>query len=391
MCGIFGVAGPCFNPSVIDATATLDVMAHRGPDGRGVWRGDGVFLGHLRLAIIDLSERGLQPMRDERRNITLTYNGEIYNYLELRRELETTGIVFQSDSDTEVILKGYGAWGVAVLERLNGMFALALHDARRGTLLLARDHAGIKPLYYAIDHDRSLHFASEIKGLPVHLRQACDERRVGEYLYFGTNHSDHTLLLHVSKILPGTFVEYTIASGTLTQHRYWHLPAPAGKTALQFGHSGHGDDLVVQLRALIHDAVGRQLVSDRPAGVFLSGGVDSSAIACLAAKGHGRTLDMFTARFRTSIDDTDVRLAERLSTELGCHHHVIDIDDQINIGLVDNLLAQFDGPFADAAAIPLTLLCHALPPELKVILQGDGGDELVAITMFPDLVNSCLM
>lgn len=376
MCGIFGAAGSKLDPSAIDAAAILEAMAHRGPDGRGIWRGDGVLLGHLRLSIIDLSERGHQPMRDGRHNATLTYNGEVYNYLELRRELEATGVVFRSDSDTEVILKGYGVWGSAVLERLNGMFALALHDSNRGILLLARDHAGIKPLYYAIDHDKSLYFASEIKGLPAHLRQARDERRVGEYLYFGANHGDHTLLQRVRKLLPGTFAEYTIATGEMIQQRYWRLPPPSGSPTVRSGQAGQGDDPVARLRALIHDAVGRQLVSDRPVGVFLSGGVDSSAIACVAAKGHGQPLDMFTARFHSAMDDTDVRLAARLSAELGCPHYVIDIDDRVNVGLVDDHLAHFDGPFADAAAIPLTLLSHALPPDMKVILQGDGGDEL---------------
>ena len=373
MCGIFGAAGSSLDAATIDADSILAALAHRGPDGCGVWTGPGVLLGHLRLAIIDLSERGRQPMRDEPRDVTLTYNGEVYNYLELRRELEATGVAFASDSDTEVILAGYGVWGVGVFARLNGMFALVLHDARTDTLLLARDHAGIKPLYYAIDGEGSLHFASEIKGIPSALLGDPDESRVGEYLYFGANHAEETLFGGVRRILPGTYAAYKRSTGELTHHRYWRLPEPVAMPVA--GNAGEGDH-ATRLRTLLHEAVGRQLVSDRPVGVFLSGGVDSSAIACIAANGHGRKLDMFTARFRSAPDDTDVRLAARLSKQLGCPHHVIDIDDRVSLALVDELLDQFDGPFADAAAIPLTLLSRALPADMKVILQGDGGDEI---------------
>lgn len=374
MCGIFGAIGPLLDVDAINVESTLSTMAHRGPDGRGVWSGSGVLLGHLRLAIIDLTERGHQPMRDDQRGVTLTYNGEVYNYRELRRELEAAGVAFASESDTEVILAGYIAWGVGIFERINGMFAIALHDARNDTLLLARDHAGIKPLYYAVDLDGCLYFASEIKGIPQRLRGVRDDRRMGEYLYFGTNHIEHTLLEGINKLLPGTYAIYDHATTKLTHHRYWSLPVPVARRKVLSPKTT--DDLTTRLRALLHAAVGRQLISDRPVGVFLSGGVDSSAIACVAAKGHGRKLDMFTARFRSSPDDTDVRLAAQLSTQLGCPHHVIDIDDHVDLTLVDDLLDQFDGPFADAAAIPLTLLSHALPRDMKVILQGDGGDEL---------------
>ena len=375
MCGIFGAAGPHLNPADVDARASLQAMAHRGPDGHGLWSGPSVLLGHLRLAIIDLSERGRQPMRDAERGVTLSFNGEIYNFLEIRAQLEREGVKFNSDSDTEVLLEAYCAWGAGVFPRLNGMFAVAIHDAAREVLTLARDHVGIKPLYYVFDDRGNLHFSSEIKGIRRDLRQDLNQDSVGEYLYYGTNHGAATLYRGVFKVLPGTYSEFAIATGDLTHVRYWQLPSAQSCEAGRLRQAAAAGK-VGALTTLLHSAVGRQLVSDRPVGVFLSGGVDSSAIACIAANGHGRNLDMFTARFSSAKDDTDVRIASRLSKELRCPHHVVDIDDLVTIDLVDEMIGQFDGPFADAAAIPLSLLSRALPAEMKVILQGDGGDEL---------------
>lgn len=375
MCGIFGAAGPSLVVETYDPNAVLEALAHRGPDGVGVWTGDKVVIGHLRLAIIDLSDRASQPMLEASPRTVLSFNGEIYNYLELRDELTEFGWKFESESDTEVILKGYLQWGSKVFRRLNGMFAIAIYDREQEKLLLARDHAGIKPLYYARDSENALHFASEVKGLPADIRDKIDIARISEYFYFGAIHEDGTLLAGVSKVLPGAVVCFDVASGELHQDHYWELPCVAELPTRQ-GLKKKLRSEVSGLRSLLIEAVGRQLVSDRPVGVFLSGGVDSSAIACIAAEFHGRKLDMFTARFRSAEDDTDVRKSAELCRYLGCQHHVLEIDDRVTVRNVDAMLDSFDGPFADAAAIPLTLLSQSLPQEIKVILQGDGGDEV---------------
>ena len=375
MCGIFGAAGPSLVAETYDPNAALEALAHRGPDGAGVWVGDRVVIGHLRLAIIDLSDRASQPMPEATRNTVLSFNGEIYNYVELRDELTRLGWKFESESDTEVILKGYCQWGSKVFGRLNGMFALAIYDGDQKKLLLARDHAGIKPLYFARDSTGTLHFASEIKGLPAGVRSQIETARISEYFYFGSIHDEGTLVAGVRKVLPGSVLCFDVLSGGLRQDRYWELPCPDERPVRDIPKKKLKAELS-GLRSLLIDAVGRQLVSDRPLGVFLSGGVDSSAIACIAAEYHGRKLEMFTARFRSARDDTDVRKAAELCKFLGCQHHVLEIDDRISVRNIDLMLDSFDGPFADAAAIPLTLLSQAIPQETKVILQGDGGDEI---------------
>lgn len=371
MCGILGIAGNIGAEDVVLLRERLQKLRHRGPDACGLWHSAHVAMAHSRLAIIDLSERASQPMSSADGDVVISFNGEIYNFVELRSELQRQGHDFRSSSDTEVVLNGYLAWGEGVFEKLNGMFALALFDARNQTLLLVRDQYGIKPLYYTRQRSGSLAFASEIKALRTEGDRLNDER-VGEYMYYGTVHGSDTLYRGIHQLRPGTLLRYDVVKDGVDTRSYWSQPLPGARQATG-PVSMPAEKMLVEL---FHEAVGRQLVSDRPVGIFLSGGVDSSAIACSAVQHHGKDIALITARFTDGANTSDVTLSQRLARDLGCKHYVIDIDREVNLALVDRMIDTFDGPFADAAAIPLMILADSLPNEIKVVLQGDGGDEI---------------
>jgi asparagine synthase (glutamine-hydrolysing) len=375
MCGIAGFTDfkgrmPADQADAVLARMTR-ILAHRGPDAEGRMRAGPVALGHRRLSIIDL-ETGAQPMSAEDGRHTLVYNGEVYNYLELRAEMEAHGHVFRTHSDTEVVLRRLILDGPRALQRFNGMFALALWDRDRERLLLVRDRLGVKPLYYARTDEGEWAFASEMKALLQHPgvpRRVCP-LSVSKYFSFGYIPAPHTIYEGVFKLEPGAWMEIG-REGARTE-RYWDIPLednPVSPSSL--------DERAEDLRELLRDAVVKRLRSDVPLGVFLSGGIDSSSIVALAAPAVSGRLRTFTVGFEDATHDESphaARVAERFGTEHVCER--LSADRALD--LLPAALDTLDEPFADASILPTWLLSRFTAASVKVALGGDGGDELFA-------------
>ena len=372
MCGIAGIfhletAKPV-DPARL--TAMTDAMIHRGPDGSGVWTAPGVGFGHRRLSIIDL-EGSPQPMPTADEAFTIVFNGEIYNYADLRAELQARGHVFRTAGDTEVILNGYREWGAGILPRLNGMFAFAIHDARNQTLFMARDRLGVKPLFHARLPDGSLIFASELKGLLAHpaLRREPDLTAIEDYLAFGYVPDDACLVAGVQKLAAGHVL--TITRGKpMPQPQCWWDVDFSGRSNAREG------DLKEELRALLHDAVRLRMVSDVPVGAFLSGGVDSSTVVAMMAELSRSPVQTCSIGFDVAaLDETAYadRIAERFATDH--RKRMVAADD---FAALDVLAQAFDEPFADASALPTWRVCQLARETVTVALSGDGADEAFA-------------
>ncbi len=369
MCGIAGILyrerGRTVDEQVLGRMT--DALTHRGPDDRGTWVEPGVGLGHRRLSIIDLVS-GHQPMAGAGGQLWLTYNGEIYNYLELRAELRAEGRVFATQSDTEVLLQCYEARGEACLAQLNGMFAFALWDRRRRRLLAARDHLGIKPLYYYADGETFL-FASEIKSLfqYPHLRAELDPEALQDYLDLQYCLGDMTLFKGIKRLLPGHYLAWE--AGQLSIGKFWDV---------EFAPQEHYDEaqFVPQLTALLGDAVRLQLRSDVPVGTHLSGGLDSSAIACLAARQLGAPLQVFTGGFRDHARYDESAYARLVAEELGAVYHEVFPSAGDLAASFGKLIHYLDEPIAGAAVFPQYFLSELASRHVKVVLGGQGGDEI---------------
>jgi asparagine synthase (glutamine-hydrolysing) len=368
MCGIAGGGG-------IEAAAVeraLEAIAHRGPDGRGQWisADRSVVLGHRRLSIIDLSSAASQPMVCRRTGNVVTFNGEIYNYRELRSELGALGWAFATASDTEVALAAYGQWGLACFSRFNGMFALGIFDAAARTLVLARDRVGKKPIYYA-QQGQAFAFASELKAvlhcLPA-LPREVDVEALKTYADLGYIPSPLSVFRRIRKLPPATLATLDLQSGDLKLERYWRLPMPDPR--LQ-----QVEEAAEELDHLLRDAVRLRLQSDVPVGVFLSGGVDSSLVAAVCAK-QAPDLGALTVKFADSAYD-ESEIARKVAGWIGLPHSVIQAEPSSAADLA-RLARQFDEPFADSSLVPTHLVSRAARQKFKVALSGDGGDELFA-------------
>lgn len=372
MCGIAGLFYPAARRPVDPArlAGMTDALAHRGPDGSGYWTAPGVGFGHRRLSIIDV-EGSPQPMRSADERLTVTFNGEIYNFAELRAELQGRGARFLTDGDTEVLLHGYAAWGPAMLERLNGMFAFAIHDAAGDTLFLARDRFGVKPLHYAMLADGALAFASELKGLLAHplLKRDISARAVEDFMALGYVPDDACIVEGVAKLPAGHF---------LLLERGRPVPAPTCWWQLDFSQRATGRiaDLEAELLHRMGVAVRRRMVADVPLGAFLSGGVDSSAVVALMAEASRGAVETCTIGFDAAGHDEsgEARLiADRFATRH--RQRTVSADD---FGLLDTLTAAFDEPFADASAIGTYRVSELAREQVTVALSGDGADEAFA-------------
>jgi asparagine synthase (glutamine-hydrolysing) len=373
MCGIAGIFHVDV-PKPVDPArveAMTDALAHRGPDGSGVWTAPGVGFGHRRLAIIDLTDAGAQPMLTPDRRVAITYNGEIYNFREVRAELEAQGHVFCSESDTEVILAAWRQWGPDCLSRLNGMFALALYDAGQDLLFLARDRLGVKPLYFAELADGALIFASELKGLLVHprLRRTPSPQAIEDYLAFGYVPDDACIIEGVRKLPAGHH---------LTVRRGRPVPASVSWWDVDFSETDRRsakvleEELVDRLRA----AVRSRMVSDAPLGAFLSGGVDSSAVVAFMAEASREAVETCAIGFdRADHDETEY--ADAVARRFATRHRsrTVASDD---FGLIDTLVGAFDEPFADASALGTYRVSELAREKVTVALSGDGADEAFA-------------
>jgi asparagine synthase (glutamine-hydrolysing) len=372
MCGICGIydlqSSEDLDRTVRRMTKTI---AHRGPDGEGIFVGEGVALGHRRLSIIDLSSAGSQPMTLGA--ATVVYNGEAYNFPQLRRELESLGHEFRGHSDTEVLLHAYEAWGFGGLERLEGIFAFALWDAARRRLILMRDRLGIKPLFYGWQDGR-LTFGSEIKAVLAGgaVGRDLDDQALMEYLWYGNAFEDRTIYRDVRTLQPGW--RLVIEDGRTRVEPWWNIEAwLAGARTETNLH-----DATIAVRDAVDIAVARQLVSDVPVGLFLSGGLDSSSIAASAAIAGGRRLSSFSVAFDYDKGVNELPKARRVAETLGLDHHELQVRGNALEEVIAALVDIHDEPFADAANIPLYLLARELRGEIKVVLQGDGGDEMFA-------------
>ncbi len=372
MCGIAGIFHFA-TPKPVDPLRVermCDAMAHRGPDGRGVWTAPGVGLGHRRLSIIDVAGSP-QPMASSDGRAMLVFNGEIYNYRELREELRGCGAQFHTDGDSEVILAAWQRWGPNCLPRLHGMFAFAIYDLTERTLFLARDRLGVKPLFYAALSDGSLAFASELKGLLAHplLRRELDPLAIEDYLTWGYVPDHRSILQGVHKLAAG--------HSLLLRHNT-SLPDPAQWWDVSFAERrmGRAADFEAELLHLLRQAVSSRMVADVPLGAFLSGGVDSSSVVALMAETSREPVKSCSIGFEdAALDESSYasRVAQRFATDH--RSRIVSTDDFEHVGA---LAGMFDEPFADASALPTWRVCQLARESVTVALSGDGADEAFA-------------
>lgn len=372
MCGIAGLFYPAVAKPVEPARLRVmgDAMAHRGPDGSGEWTAPGVGFAHRRLSIIDVAGSP-QPMVDAAARYAIVFNGEIYNYRDLRAELQGRGRVFASEGDTEVLLQGYAEWGPSLLDRLNGMFAFAIHDAKTQSLFLARDRLGVKPLHYVELADGALAFASELKGLMAHplLRRVPDVRAVEDFLALGYVPDDACLLSGVKKLPAGHFLLVERGKAVPRPRRWWDV---------SFADRASGSAAILQeeLLSRLRDGVTSRMVADVPLGAFLSGGVDSSAVVALMAEASRQAVRTCTIGFEEAGHDERsyaALVAARFATDH--RERVVRSDD---FALIDTLVHAFDEPFADASALATYQVCALARENVTVALSGDGADEALA-------------
>ena len=379
MCGIAGFLSG--NTSLERARAVGEAMAesirHRGPDDLGIEvaprRHGAVVLAHRRLAIIDLSPAGHQPMSNEDGSVQVILNGEIYNFERLRPQL-IDDHKFRSRADTEVVVHGYEQWGEGVVEKLDGMFALALWDAKKENLLLARDRFGKKPLFYARD-EQGFYFASEIKAiLAAGFKAEMAAEALPEYLALGYVPTPNTMFRGIYRLPPAS---YAVIDSSLAcePRRYWDWPMP-GRSGQAF--KGSEDDARGELGRVLSEAVRKRLMSDVPLGVLLSGGVDSTAVALYAQKHTATPIRTFTVGFDGDSAHDERPFATVVAETLGTNHTASVLEARATPALIETLLHHHDEPFGDSSALPTYLVSAEARRHVTVVLNGDGGDELFA-------------
>ena len=389
MCGIAGIVprdgGSIANAQRLETMlqAMQESMAHRGPDGDGVWAAPDrrVGLAHRRLAIVDLSDQALQPMADADGAVVVTYNGEIYNHMDLRRELIAAGRRFRTDhSDTEVIVHGYAEWGIGgLLERLDGMFAFGVWDARRGRLTLARDRIGIKPLYFT-RAGGDFRFASEIKAILAdpNVPRDVEPAAVNHYLSFMVAPAPLTMFKGIYKLPAGTFMEVE-ADGRMRAQRYWD--ALPGRGIAEGETAGLSEADLERfytdgVRTRLEAAIEKRMMSDVPFGVFLSGGIDSSANVALMSRMMERPVDTFTVGYKDHERLNELKYADRVARMFKTNHHEVLIDEADMVGYLDDLVHHQDEPISDWVCVPLYFVSKlARDSGVPVVQVGEGSDE----------------
>ncbi len=366
MCGICG--------GVTDYNLNIEEMVnsikHRGPDFQGVYKDDTIYLGHARLSILDLSKDANQPMVESNRDYVLVYNGEIYNFKDIRETLYSLGYKFKTNSDTEVILKGFMEWGVELFKKLNGMFAFAIYDKMKDRLYIVRDRFGIKPLYYYYDK-QNLIFASEIKAILKSklVKKELSYQGLYEYMHFSTTLGESTFYSGIKKLKAGHYIEYHNKTINIYPYRLNYSIIPSTDSL---------EEAIYNVKDLFEKSVKSQLVSDVPIGIFLSGGVDSTAITAFASKHYSGKLKTFSAGFDFDKGFNELPNAKFISEKFNTEHYEFHIKGDDTVDVLERVNYYFDQPFGDAANIPLYLMSRELKEKHKVVLQGDGGDELFA-------------
>ncbi|MDD3137779.1 MAG: asparagine synthase (glutamine-hydrolyzing) [Lachnospiraceae bacterium] len=377
MCGICGyITKNEYNDQML--REMNDTMYHRGPNDSGCYQtnlsaGYQLGLAHRRLSILDLSALGHQPMFNEDNRISIVYNGEVYNYLELREELLKKGYHFKSNCDTEVILTAYEAYGMEFLQKLNGMFALAIYDSREEKVILARDRMGKKPLYYYTDHQGNLIFGSELKPLMKHpdFKKEIRTEIISRYLCYKYINAPDTIFQDTHKVMPGECIVWE--NGTIEKSLYWDIlkryQACSEHPIKEY------QEAKEQLHNLLQDSVERRLMADVSVGTFLSGGIDSTLITALAQRVVKEPVKTFTIGFETKKENEAV-YAKEIANYIGTDHTELYITEKELFEVIKDLPKYYDEPFADSSQIPTMLVSKLAKQGATVILSGDGGDEL---------------
>ncbi len=385
MCGITGFIQQK-NASASDlhavCTRMTDTITHRGPDASGVWVDPDrpLALGHRRLSIIDLTDAGAQPMVSASGRYVLSFNGEIYNFIRLRKQLEAGGYPYKGHSDTEVILAAVEKLGVReAIAQLEGMFAIALWDRQARLLTLARDRVGKKPLYYGWCGDTFL-FGSELKALRQHpdFDATLNRDALGQYLQYGWVSQPNSIYRHIGKLPPGSLIEIPVEGSARSQqpHIFW-----SARKVLEEGQAqrfrGSYDEALDVLDSILHDTVADRMVADVDVGALLSGGIDSSMVVALMQRTADRPVKTFSIGFWEE-KYNEAHYAASVAEYLGTEHHELYITPEQALDVVDNLPFIYDEPFADSSQIPTYLVCKLAHEQVKVVLTGDGGDEQFA-------------
>ena len=372
MCGIVGFIDKQENKKILKDM--LDIQAYRGPDDQGLFfdKRSGVHLGHNRLAIQDLSPLGHQPMMSSCGDYVIAYNGEVYNFKSIRKELEKLGYKLVSHSDTEVILYSYIEWGIECLEKFIGMFAFAILDKKENKLVLIRDRAGVKPLYYYVENNQFM-FSSEIKSFHKHpkFHKNLNKEVLPYYFQFGYIPSPHSIFQNCYKLEAGHYLELKVDSLKFNIEKYWDVDdfykqEPIDKSE---------EEIVADIENILDDAISLRMVADVPVGVFLSGGYDSSLVCAMLAKKRGEKINTFTIGF----DDkryNEAKHAKTIASFLGTNHTEYYMQDQDMLDLVDELPFYYDEPFGDSSALPTMIVSKLAKKNVTVALSADGGDEV---------------
>jgi asparagine synthase (glutamine-hydrolysing) len=367
MCGITGVFKFKGNVNIGSLKTINDTLHHRGPDNGSVIAFDNIGLGHRRLSIIDLSERADQPMNCDNNRHIIVFNGEVYNFKEIKRILKSEGVNFNTNSDTEVVLKAYIHFGEDAFSMFNGMFALAIYDKLNKELILARDQFGIKPLYIYKDNNLLI-FSSEKKAILKYndTSFSLNKQALLEYTWFGNPLGNNTFYNEIIELEPGSYLK--VSKNKLTKKRFFDINKIKEINISE-------EEAIKKIKFLFEKSVKRHLISDVPVGVFLSGGIDSSAITAYASKHYKGTIKTYSICFDYDKGVNELSLASKVAKKFGTNHTEVKITGDDLIDVLEALNMSHDEPFGDAANIPLYLITKKLKNEIKVVLQGDGGDE----------------
>jgi asparagine synthase (glutamine-hydrolysing) len=370
MCGIVGIVEQKKQVEENLIINMTKLLRHRGPDDFGIWINSNkeVGLGHCRLSIIDLSKAGKQPMSDKSGKIHITYNGEVYNFMEIRKELEKKGYRFNSNTDTEVVLYAYKEWGISCLNRFNGMFAFGIYDDEKKQIFMARDRVGKKPFYYARYKGKFI-FSSELKSIlyDPEFPDEIDYRALNFYLTLGYIPFDFTIFKYARKLPPGNMMIYDIKNDRVSVSSYWEVPEADGKKYKE-------EELLEELEYLLKDAVRLRLVADVPIGAFLSGGLDSSLVVAMMSDVADKKVKTFSIGFKDR-KYNELSYARIVADYFGTDHTEFIVEPE-KFSIIDKLTSHFDEPFADSSLIPTYYVSKMTRKYVKVALSGDGGDEL---------------
>lgn len=377
MCGITGFCDFKNRSDHFTTKKMADSLIHRGPDAVNTFfqnsNNFSVGLGHRRLSIIDLSERANQPMEFE--NLIITYNGEVYNFKEIRKELEKFGYSFKSESDTEVVLKAFHHWGTAAINKFNGMFAFCIFDKKNKQLYLVRDRAGVKPLFYYFDGEVFL-FGSELKALFAnpYFKKELDIDSLGIYLNLGYIPTPYSIFLNTYKLKPGSFLQFDILTKQFTIEEYWRIQDYYNKEKL----SVKEDEILENIEKFLTDSLSLRLISDVPIGIFLSGGYDSTLLAAILKKKLNADINAYT--MRTSHEDFDEsKRSEEIAAHLGLNHQIFTLTEKDAQNILLDFPQIYDEPYGDTSGIPTIFLSQLVRNDgIKVVLTGDGAEETFA-------------